>query len=431
MVGQEDRAAKEICRGVSRAPRAARGVVKVPSVREVAEEAKGLRATVAGAAGASQGTDSPGVEAVAEGFPEVEEAAAADSREAAVVAAEAAAAVAAGGAEGVITMKKEKNVSKGNAMNLPYYRGKDNGPPHAVCIFVASILLTGALLASSLSAQDSGKIFLSPEDAMKGLIAAAENNDTKAILAVLGPEAKDILSSGDTVSDKADVERFVANCREKMDLVRRGDRVSVIIGNDNTPFAIPIVKKGGGWVFDTRSGKEEVLNRRVGRNELDTIDTCEAYVEAQEEYASADRELDGIMQYAQKFFSDSGKRNGLYWDVAEGEDPSPMGPLVAEAAAEGYAKKERPIPYHGYYFKILKGQGKNAPGGAYSYVINNHMVAGFALVAWPAEYGNSGIMTFVVNQNGIVYEKNLGSKTEKVAKTMTLYNPDRTWRRAR
>ena len=339
---------------------------------------------------------------------------------------------AAGADERVRAMSRENNISKGNAMNSSYYSGKGNSPRRAVCILITSILIAGALWASTLSAQDSGqKVFPSPEDAMKGLIAAAGSDDAKAILSILGPEGNDILSSGDAVADKADVERFVANCREKMDLVRRGDRVSVIIGNDNTPFAIPIVKKGDGWVFDTRAGREEVLNRRVGRNELDTIDTCEAYVEAQREYAITDRELDGIVQYAQKFFSDPGTRNGLYWDATEGEDPSPMGPLVAEAAAGGYVKKQYAIPYHGYYFKILKGQGKNAPGGAYSYVIHNHMVAGFALVAWPAEYGNSGVMTFVVNQNGIVYEKNLGPKTATVAKAMTFYDPDRTWRKAR
>jgi hypothetical protein len=268
---------------------------------------------------------------------------------------------------------------------------------------------------------------------MKALVGAAEAHDTKAALAILGPDAKGMLSSGDEVADKADIDRFVANCKEKMDFVKDRDRVSVIIGNDNIPFAIPIMKKGDGWVFDTKSGKEEILNRRVGRNELDTIDVCLAYVEAQREYASTDRELDGIIEYAQKFFSDPGKRNGLYWDASEGETPSPMGPFAADAAAEGYKRKGggNPTPFHGYYFKILKGQGKNAPGGAYSYVIHGHMVAGFALVAWPAEYGKSGVMTFTVNQNGIVYEKNLGPKTSGIAKAMTLYNPDKSWGHAR
>jgi hypothetical protein len=319
-------------------------------------------------------------------------------------------------------------------MNLPHYIRNGNGLRRIASIVLTAILVMGALWIPALSAQDSGqKVFPSPEEAMKALIGAAESRDAKAVEAILGPQTKDILSSGDEVADKADVERFVANCKEKMDLVKDGNRVSVIIGNDNIPFAIPIIKKGDGWVFDTKAGKEEILNRRVGRNELDTIEVCRGYVEAQQEYGSTDRELDGIVQYAQKFFSDPGRRNGLYWDTEEGETPSPMGPFAADATAEGYKRKEggQPTPYHGYYFKILKGQGKNAPGGAYSYVIHGHMVAGFALVAWPAEYGNSGVMTFIVNQNGIVYEKNLGPKTSAIAKDMTIYNPDRSWRKAR
>ena len=190
------------------------------------------------------------------------------------------------------------------------------------------------------------------------------------------------------------------------------------------------MRQGNSWFFDTAAGKEEILNRRIGRNELDTIRVCQGYVEAQREYASADREQDGIIQYAQKFISDPGKRNGLYWQVEEGEVPSPMGPFAARAAAEGYKRGDKPIPFHGYYFRILKGQGSKAPGGAYSYVINGHMVAGFALVAWPAEYGASGVMTFVVNRNGIVYEKDLGPKTTKTAQAMTRYNPDQTWKRS-
>ena len=275
------------------------------------------------------------------------------------------------------------------------------------------------------------KVFGSPEEAMKAIAEAVQAGDVKGVMAILGPEGEDILSSGDQVADKADLERFLKRYQERVDLVRDRDRVSVILGNDYFPFAIPIVKKGEGWVFDTKTGKEEVLNRRIGRNELAAIQVCLAYVEAQREYASTDRERDGIIQYAQKIVSDAGRRNGLYWEAAEGEVPSPLGPFAAKAAAEGYRKAaDKPTPYHGYYYKILKGQGKSAPGGAYQYVINGHMVAGFALVAWPAEYGVSGVMTFVVNQNGMVYEKDLGPKTEALAKAMTLYNPDRTWKRA-
>ena len=275
------------------------------------------------------------------------------------------------------------------------------------------------------------KVFGSPEEAMKAIAEAVQAGDVKGVMAILGPEGEDILSSGDQVADKADQERFLRRYQERVDLVQDRDRVSVIIGNDYFPFAVPIVKKGEGWVFDTKAGREEVLNRRIGRNELAAIQVCLAYVEAQREYASTDRERDGIIQYAQKIVSDAGRRNGLYWEVAEGEIPSPLGPFAAKAAAEGYKKKgDKAIPYYGYYYKILKGQGMSAPGGAYKYVINGHMVAGFALVAWPAEYNVSGVMTFVVNQNGTVYQKDLGLKTEELAKAMTLYNPDRTWKRA-
>jgi hypothetical protein len=284
-----------------------------------------------------------------------------------------------------------------------------------------------------VSAQEGKqKAFGSPEDAMKALAETAQARDTKGMMAILGPEGEDIISSGDEVADKNALEQFVKVYQEKIDFVKeKEDRVSIIVGNDHWPFPIPIVKKGDGWVFDTKAGKEEVLNRRVGRNELNAIQVCLAYVEAQREYASTDRERNGIIQYAQKVVSDPYRRNGLYWEAAEGEIASPLGPFFAQAAEKGYAKKgDKPIPYRGYYFKILKGQGPNAPGGPHSYVINGHMVAGFALVAWPAEYVVSGVMTFIVNQNGTVYQKDLGLKTAELAKAMTLYNPDRTWKRA-
>jgi len=296
-----------------------------------------------------------------------------------------------------------------------------------VAVFVAV-----ALLMLPVSAQEvKQKVFGSPEEAMKALVESGQTGDMKGVMAILGPEGEDILSSGDEVADKADRERFLKRYQEKVDLVKDQDKVSVIIGNDHFPFAIPIVKKGEGWVFDTKAGREEVLNRRIGRNELNAIQVCEAYVEAQREYASTDREQDGIIQYAQKVMSDPYRRNGLYWEAGEGELPSPIGPFVAQATTKGYTKKgDKPIPYYGYYYKILKGQGMSAPGGAYKYVINGHMVAGFAMVAWPAEYNVSGVMTFIVNQNGTVYQKDLGPKTEGIAKAMTLYDPDRTWRRA-
>ena len=300
-------------------------------------------------------------------------------------------------------------------------------------IVIVAVSVAVALLILPVSAQEvKQKVFGSPEEAMKALVETAQSGVRKDVLAVLGPEGEDIISSGDEIADKNALEQFVKAYQEKVDFMKeKEDRVSVIIGNDNWPFPIPIVKKGEGWMFDTKAGREEVLNRRIGRNELSAILVCLGYVEAQREYASTDREQDGIIQYAQKFASDPYRRNGLYWEPAEGEIPSPIGPFAARAAAEGYRRAaDKPTPYHGYYYKILKGQGKSAPGGAFNYVINGHMVAGFALVAWPAEYGVSGVMTFLVNQNGTVYEKNLGTKTEGIVKAMTLYNPDRTWRRA-
>jgi hypothetical protein len=301
-------------------------------------------------------------------------------------------------------------------------------PMGIVAVSVAAVVLILPVFAQEVKQ----KVFGSPEEAMKALVETVKTGDAKGIMAILGPEGEDIISSGDQVADKNAQEQFVKAYQEKVDFVReKEDRVSIIIGNDNWPFAIPIVKKGEGWVFDTKAGREEVLNRRIGRNELNAIQVCLGYVDAQREYASTDREQDGIIQYAQKVMSDPYRRNGLYWEVGEGEAPSPIGPFVAQAAEKGYTKKDdKPTPYNGYYYKILKGQGKNAPGGAFSYVINGHMVAGFALVSWPAEYGVSGVMTFIVNQNGTVYQKDLGPKTEGTVKAMTLYNPDQTWRRA-
>jgi len=298
---------------------------------------------------------------------------------------------------------------------------------------IGIVTVAVAVLILPVFAQEvKQKVFGSPEEAMKTLVETVKAGDTKGMMAVLGPEGEDIIDSGDKVQDKDAQDRFVKAYQEKVDYVKeKEDRVSVIIGNDNWPFPIPIMKRGEGWVFDTKAGREEMLNRRIGRNELSTIQVCLGYVEAQREYASTDREQDGIVQYAQKVLSDPYRRNGLYWEAGEGELPSPLGPFIAQAARKGYTKKgDKPIPYHGYYFKILTRQGPNATGGAYSYVINGHMVAGFALVAWPTEYAVSGVMAFIVNQNGTVYQKDLGPKTEAIVKAMTLYNPDRTWSRA-
>ena len=251
--------------------------------------------------------------------------------------------------------------------------------------------------------------------------------------ALFGPGSESLISSGDDVEDKAERERFLKNYEEKHSLEKKGvDEILLQLGKDDWPFPIPIRKTGSAWSFDTKAGKEEILNRRIGRNELNAIDVLEAYVVAQREYAARDWDGDRVYPYAQKFASTPGKKDGLYWEAKEGEEASPLGPLAARAAQEGYTRKgkpEKPIPYNGYYFKILKAQGKHAPGGAYDYVVKGNMILGFGLVAYPATYGSSGIMTFLVNQEGVVYQKDLGKGTAKAAGGMKRYDPDPTWKK--
>jgi hypothetical protein len=293
----------------------------------------------------------------------------------------------------------------------------------------------GALGSGALAEEGKQSVFGSPEEASKALMECAQGEDFKGLLDALGPAAEEILSSGDEVADKAARAQFVRACEEKLDLVEEvGGKVTIVIGSDGWPFPIPIVKTEDGWVFDTEAGKEEVLNRRIGRNELNAVQVCLAYVDAQREYGSVDWDANGVIEYAQQFLSDGDRRNGLYWEIEDGEQPSPLGPLVVAAVGEGYTPREPgedPKPYHGYFYKIINAQGPSAAGGAYNYVINGHMVAGFGLLAWPAEYGNSGIMTFVVNQGGIVYERDLGANTKEIVEFITRYDPDESWRRAR
>jgi len=279
------------------------------------------------------------------------------------------------------------------------------------------------------------KTFSSPEAAAQALALAAKADDTKELLAILGSEGKELVFSGDEVQDRAGLELFTRAYDEKNQVVRESEKKAVLeVGKDAWPLPIPIAKAAGGeWRFDTRQGKEELLNRWIGRNELSTIQVCLGYVEAQREYASKDRTGDGLLEYAQKFISDPGLKNGLYWEAKQGEEQSPLGPLVGRAIKEGYRKKEgtQPTPYHGYFYKILKAQGGNAPRGAYSYVVDGKMIGGFAMVAYPAQYGSSGIMTFIVSQDGVVYEKNLGKNTPSAAQAMTSFNPDDSWRKVK
>jgi len=294
----------------------------------------------------------------------------------------------------------------------------------------ALLALIIPLGACSKSDKPSYKVFASPDDAGQGLLDAAKSGDQNAILAIFGPGSKEIISSGNAAEDKATVDKFVAAYGVMHRWRKMPDEGQVlIIGADNFPFPIPLKKNAAGeWFFDTAAGKDEILSRRIGRNELAVIDVCGALADAEAEYFSQ-RLADGkTNQYALKFISDTGQKNGLYWDSPEGQPKSPLGPLVAFATTEGYnAKADAHTPFHGYYFKVLKGQGPAAPNGELDYVINGVMIGGFALVAWPAEYKVTGVQTFIVSYSGIVYQKDLGPDTATTAAAMDRYNPDKTW----
>jgi len=295
------------------------------------------------------------------------------------------------------------------------------------CVIFLSVTYS-PLLAKSIKQ----KSFVSPEEAVNVLVAAVKADDRKEMLAILGPEGKELMSSGDEVADKAGRAKFL-KAYDEMNKLEKASAGKMIlhIGKDDWSLPIPVVKKGNTWVFDIKAGKEEILNRRIGRNELNVIDVLHAYINAQCEYASKDRNGDGVVQFAPKIVSTEGKYDGLYWEAQEGEEMSPLGPFVAQAASEGYAKKGGGInlsPFHGYYYKILKGQGKYATGGAYDYVVKGKMILGYALIAYPAQYGNSGIMTFIVNQAGVIFEKDIGKNTVSIAKAVKTFNPDKTWR---
>jgi hypothetical protein len=291
------------------------------------------------------------------------------------------------------------------------------------------VVLALATAEVVLGASPRQRFFSSADEAAGALIEAAKAEDAKPLLQILGAEAKSFLESGDPVSDRESREWFVAAYGQAHALVKSGEsKVFLEVGNDKWPFPIPIVQEKAGWRFDTKEGREEIVNRRIGRNELDVIQVCLAYVDAQLEYYSRNPQHKPLLQYAQRFLSTKGKRDGLYWEIQPGEEPSPFGSLVAQARAEGYRKGEKPVPYHGYYYKILTGQGRGAPGGAYGYLVRGEMIGGFALVAYPAQYGSSGVMTFIVNHDGIVYEKDLGSKTAQAAGSMARFNPDKSWK---
>lgn len=294
----------------------------------------------------------------------------------------------------------------------------------------ASALIGMAPVATTATAAQ--KNFVSPEAGVTALVEAVKMNDQPMLGAILGSGGKKLINSGDQVADQQYREAFIKAYSEANKIVIEGDKQAVlVVGQDEWPMPIPLVKSPAGWRFDTPQGEKEILTRRIGRNELAAIQVCLAIVDAAHEYAALDVDGDGIPEYARQFVSTPGKRDGLYWQTQPDEPLSPLGPLLAAATSEGYTNSvSRPLaPYHGYFYRILTKQGKDAPGGAYDYLTKGHMIGGFAVIAYPARYGASGIMSFLVNQDGLIYEKNLGQNSTAIASKMTVFNPDTSWRR--
>jgi hypothetical protein len=277
-------------------------------------------------------------------------------------------------------------------------------------------------------AQTGGRSFATPREAAQALVDASEHNDTAAMLRLFGPEGKDIVESGDAAEDQSSRAEFARRAHEKLEIeIERSNpnRATILVGAENWPLPVPLIAKDGQWRFDPAEGRLSILARRIGRNELTAIDVCRAYVEAQIEYAAHDRLSSGVLEYAQNINSAPGKKDGLYW-VGE---PSTLVPKAFADAAATFAENKKPVPYHGYHFRILKAQGSDAPGGTVDYVVKGKMIGGFALVAFPEEYGVSGVKTFIVNHQGVVYQKDLGPMTSVLARQMTRFNPDKTWKR--
>lgn len=302
------------------------------------------------------------------------------------------------------------------------------------------VLAQGAPKAAAAKRLPAQASYASPEDAAKALYDAVKSDDLKAIYMALGPGSGKVIFSGDRVADDAMRNDLVSAWDKAMTIDRTGSdtKATLLIGPNGTPFPFPLVKDAGGWHFDAKAGANEVINRRIGENEISAIKVCLAYVDAQREYVQRDSDNDGVMAYAQKFLSSPGKKDGLYWPTAAGESPSPLGPMVADARSQGYGKGGKSAqgkatgaraPFHGYYYRILTSQGKDARGGAYNYVVNGKMIGGFALVAYPARWGVSGVMTFTCNHDGVVFERDLGTRTAEIAAAMTSFNPDKSWRK--
>jgi hypothetical protein len=318
-------------------------------------------------------------------------------------------------------MEKKIMLSKTNVKKMP-----------ALCGVTIIAMIIMAFVGSTSAASEQ-KAFATSEDAVNAFIKAVKEDNNKELLAIFGADANELIYSGDEVADRQRREAFIKAYDEQHKIEPEGDKLVLVVGKNDWPFPIPLVKHAEQWVFDTAAGKEEILDRRIGENELYTIQVMLAIVDAQREYAMKDRDGDGLLEYAQKFMSDPGKKNGLYWETKEGEEPSPLGDLIAKAKREGYSKAnspEEPQPYHGYFYRILTAQGPNASGGVLDYIVNGKMIGGFAVIAYPADYGNSGVMTFIVNYDDVVYQKDLGEDTEKEAQAMKLFDPDKTWAKA-
>lgn len=297
----------------------------------------------------------------------------------------------------------------------------------------AAAVLIFCLLVDLAAAVTGQKTFASEQEAVDAAIKALRDDNNQEVLAIFGADANELMLSGDPVADRTRRQMFLQAYDEQHRLDAEGDKKILIVGVNEWPFPIPLVRQGQQWVFDTNAGREEILNRRIGQNELNTIKVILAFVDAQREYAMHDHDGDGLIEYAEKFHSDPNTQNGLYWETNEGEPHSPLGALVARAKKEGYSRdkdSEESQPYYGYYYRILTAQGPNAEGGAFDYIVNDNMIGGFAAIAYPAEYGNSGVMTFMVNHNGIVFQKDLGEETEKEALNIQLFDPDTTWTKA-
>jgi hypothetical protein len=303
---------------------------------------------------------------------------------------------------------------------------------------ISAVALSASLLAlgaatSALAAQSGEETFASPERAVEALAAAWHGGQASDLLKIFGPAGRGLVLSGDPVAEKAAREHMAASYdrRHRIERESAGEAI-LVIGDEDWPYPIPIVRRGSGWRFDVKAGAEQILDRRIGRNELHAIAVARAYVEAQRDYAAARRLAGEAEEYAQQVASSEGKHDGLYWPAVAGGEQSPLGPLVAAAEAKGYPPPPPNLgghaPFEGYYFRILTGQGGHAPGGAMTYVVGGRMTRGFALIAFPAKWGDSGVMTFVVNQNGIIFEKNLGPRTTQRARQIMVYDPDRSWR---